>query len=191
MSDYIGVTAHFTSENTKEYALKVKKAKKNKGDGTITSTDGNISCGAACSYKYYKDTVIILSADANEGSTFIGWKPESPTCTGTDPCTVTIDKAKTVQAVFVGDYTLKVTAQGKKGGTGLVSSTPSGISCSPGSKVGCAATYPYAQPVTLSASPDARSTFLGWSPTNLCSGTGVCMVPMDKKRTVKAIFSGQ
>ena len=68
----------------------------------------------SCSYKYYKDTVVTLSAEANEGSTFIGWKPESPTCTGTDPCTVTIDKAKTVQAIFVGDYTLKVTSQSKK-----------------------------------------------------------------------------
>ena len=45
MTDYIGVTAHFTSENTKEYTFKVKKAKKNKGDGTVTSTDGNIDCG--------------------------------------------------------------------------------------------------------------------------------------------------
>jgi hypothetical protein len=103
---------------------------------------------------------------------------------------VTIDKAKTIQAIFVGDYSLKVTAQSKKKGTGLVSSTPSGISCSTGSKAGCAATYPYNDQVVLSASPNAGSTFLGWSPTSLCSGPGVCIVPMDKKRSVKAVFSG-
>ena len=51
MTDYIGVTAHFTSENTKEYTLKVKKAKKNKGDGIVTSNDGNINCGE-CLFLY-------------------------------------------------------------------------------------------------------------------------------------------
>jgi len=191
MTDDIEVAAHFVPYGTKEYNLKVKRVNKNQGDGVVTSNDGNITCGESCSSKYYKDTVVTLSALANDNSVFIGWKPETPTCTGTYPCTVTIDKAKTVQAIFVGDYTLKVVSQSKKGGTGLVSSTPSGISCSPGNKEGCAATYPYAEYVTLSVSPDAGSVFLGWSPANLCPGTGVCIVPMDKKRRVKAVFVGE
>jgi C1A family cysteine protease len=189
IADYIDVTAHFVPYGTKEYKLNVKKARKNKGDGTVMSTDGNINCGDACSYTYYGGTTVTLSASANQGSTFIGWSPETPTCTGTGSCIVTIDKAKTVQAIFVGDYALKVTAQSKKGGSGLVSSTPSGISCSPGSKVGCTAPYPYNEQVALSASPNAGSTFLGWSPAKLCPGTGVCIAPMDKKRSVKAVFS--
>jgi peptidoglycan/xylan/chitin deacetylase (PgdA/CDA1 family) len=191
MTDDTKVAAHLVPYGTKKYNLKVKKAKKNKGDGTVTSTDRNITCGDTCSYKYYKDSVITLSAEANEGSTFIGWKSEFATCISTDPCTITIDKAKTVQAVFVGDYTLKVTCQNKKGGTGLVSSTPSGISCSTISSTGCAATYPYTEYVALSASPDAGSTFLGWSPANLCPGTGDCSVQMDKKRNITAVFLGQ
>ena len=190
MTDDITVATHFVPYGTKEYKLKVKGVNKNQGDGMVISNDRNIDCGNTCSYTYYKDTVVTLSATPNQGSTFLGWKPETPTCTGTEPCTVSIDKATTVQALFVGDYMLKVIAQSKKGGTGLVSSTPSGISCSTGSTAGCEAFYGYGQEVTLSASADTGSTFLGWAPAKLCPGTGVCIVPMDKKRTVKAVFSG-
>ena len=188
------IYASLTSEEheaTKEHRLQIKKAKKNKGNGIVTSRDGNIICGYTCAYGYNKDIPVTLSATANEGSTFLGWKPDNLNCTGTDPCTLTMDKAKAVQAVFVGDYTLKVVNQSKNGGTGTVISIPIGINCTTGSKEGCTTTYPYAEQVVLSASPDSGSTFLGWAPTKLCSGTGVCIVPMDKKRSVKAIFSGQ
>jgi hypothetical protein len=180
----------------KQNKLKIKKVRKNRGDGVVTSNDGNINCGETCSHIYYKENVVMenivaLSAAANQGSTFTGWSPASLNCTGANPCTVSIDKAKTVQAVFVGDYRLKVVTQSKKGGTGTVTSIPSGISCPTGSKVGCETTYPYAEQVTLSASADSGSTFLGWNPAKLCPGTGSCTVPMDKKHTIKAVFSGQ
>jgi hypothetical protein len=191
MSGYNEVFAHFVSDETNEYKLKVKKAKKNGGDGVVTSNDGYIECGDICFHTYYKDTVVTLSAQANGSSTFIGWKPEALNCIGTGSCTVTLDKAKTVQAVFVGDYRLKVVNQSKKGGTGTVTTNPSGISCPTGSKVGCEATYPYAEQVTLSISADSGSTFLGWNPAKLCPGIASCTVPMDKKRTIKAVFSGQ
>ena len=191
MTDDITVATHFVPYGTKEYKLKVKGVNKNQGDGMVISNDKNIDCGNTCSYRYYKDTIVTLSATPNQGSTFLGWKPETPTCKGTETCTVSIDKATTVQALFVGDYMLKVIAQSKKGGAGLVSSTPSGISCSTGSTAGCEAFYGYGQEVTLSASADTGSTFLGWAPAKLCPGTGVCIVPMDKKRTVKAVFSRQ
>jgi hypothetical protein len=190
MTDDVTATAHFVTADTKKYKLKVKKKKKNGGDGSVTSNDGNITCGDTCSYSYYKDMVVTLSAEANETSTFIGWKPANLNCIGTDSCTVSIEKAKTVQAIFVGDYTLKVVSQSKKGGSGTVISIPMGISCSTGNAADCAASYGYGEEVTLSASADAGSTFLGWSPAKLCPGTGDCIVGMDKKRTVKAVFSG-
>lgn len=190
MSGYNEVFAHFVSDETNEYKLKVKKAKKNGGGGTVTSNDGYINCGDICFHTYYKDTVVTLSAVVNESSTFLGWKPDTLNCIGTGSCTVRLDKAKTVQALFVGDYRLKVVNQSKKGGTGIVTSNPSGISCPTGSKVGCEATYPYAEEITLSASADSGSTFLGWNPAKLCPVTGDCTVLMDKKRTIKAVFSG-
>lgn len=191
MTGHTKVTAHFVSDDTKEYKLKIKKIKKNSGDGTVTGNDGNIDCGHTCTHTYYKDTIVTLSATANDNSTFLGWKSGSLNCIGTDSCTVTIDKAKTVQATFVGDFKLKVVNKSRRGGTGLVSSTPSGISCSTGSSTGCEEPYGYGEEVTLSASADSGSTFLGWSPAKLCPGTGDCIVLMDKKRTVKAVFSEQ
>jgi hypothetical protein len=188
MTDDISVTAHFVPYGTNKYDLNVKQVHKNQGNGIVTSNDRNVDCGDICSNTYYKDTVVNLSAKAYTGSTFMGWKSESISCNGANPCTVIMDKVKTIQAIFVGDYALKINNQGKKGGSGLVSSTPSAISCSTESPAGCSATYPYAGQVTLFASPDAGSVFLGWAPASLCPGTGDCVILMDRKRTVKAVF---
>jgi len=185
------ITAHFVPYETKRYNLNIQRIKKNQGEGIVKSTDGNINCGHTCFYSYYKDTIVTLSAEANERSTFLGWRTESPTCAGTDICIVTIDKAKTVKAIFVGHYTLKVAHRTTKKGTGTVTSTPAGINCRTGSKEGCAFPFGYNEVVMLSASADTGSTFLGWYPSRLCQGTNVCTVPMNKKRSVKALFSGK
>jgi hypothetical protein len=84
-----------------------------------------------------------------------------------------------------------VVSQSKKEGTGTVTSTPSGISCSTGSSTGCEATYSYTEQVNLTASADSGSNFLGWNPAKLCPGTASCTVMMGSRRTIKAIFSGQ
>lgn len=178
------------SKPTKEYKLKVKKSKKNDGDGVVVSSDGLINCGVDCTYSYSQGTVITVSATANEGSTFVGWSPSSLNCVGTGSCQVTLDKAKRVKAIFVGDYTLEVVNDGKEGGSGTVASTPSGISCTTGTiTTGCELPYPFGETVTLSATADTGSTFLGWKSASLCPGTGPCVVTMDRRRTIKALFS--
>lgn len=190
MTDDNTVIAHFVLTESKQYKLKTKKARKNKGDGIITSNDGNINCGETCSYNYFGGTTVTLSAEANQGSTFIGWKSTTLNCIGTDPCTVKVDKAKTVQAVFVGDYGLRVVNQSKKGGTGTVTSSPTGINCITGNTTGCEALYGHGETVTLAALAEIGSVFVGWAPAKLCPGIGDCVVPIDKKRTIKAVFSG-
>jgi hypothetical protein len=67
-------------------------------------------------------------------------------------------------------------------GSGRVTSSPSGIDC--GST--CAASYPQGTTVSLTAQPDAGSSFVGW--TGACSGTGTCNVAMDAARSVSARF---
>jgi hypothetical protein len=77
-------------------------------------------------------------------------------------------------------YTLTV----DKVGSGTVTSSPSGISC--GSD--CGEAYVAGTVVTLTASPDASSTFGGWSGSG-CSGTGTCTLTMDAAKSVTATFT--
>src|SRR5207247_896664 len=76
------------------------------------------------------------------------------------------------------DKTLSVGTTGP--GTGSVQA--SGIDC-PGD---CSQSYAHGTQVTLTATPDAGSTFTGWSGD--CSGTGACVVTMDAARNVTAAF---
>ncbi len=73
-----------------------------------------------------------------------------------------------------------------KGGTGAgtVTSNPAGINC--GSV--CSVVASTGTPVTLTATPDAGVTLVGWSGGG-CSGTNSCTVPMNTATTVTATFS--
>ena len=185
------ISANFvvdTTGNAKKYTVKVSKTKKNNGDGVIASSDSVIICGDVCSQDYPNDSLVTLSAMANTGSTFTGWVSRSGICTGTDPCTITVDKAKTVKAIFVGDYQLNVVIKSKNGGSGSVRSG-SALSCSSESPSTCDYQYRFGGEVNLTPYANPGSTFLGWQPAKLCPGTGNCVVTMDRKRTVKAVFS--
>lgn len=109
------------------------------------------------------------------------------TCTKTEPCTVSVVKLTEGRAVIVGDHNLKVINKSKEGGSGTVTSTPSGITCSTGDPAGCEDFFAYNEEVTLSASADTGSTFIGWRPASKCPGTGDCTVTMNKKRTIMAV----
>jgi hypothetical protein len=179
------VVAHFVSNTSREYALTITRVHKKHGGGTVTSTDGNITCGDTCSRSYFHDAVIILSATADTGSTFLGWKPVSLRCEGTDPCQVTLDKKKSVKAIFQGPNKLTVVTTFKNGATGAVTNGDALINC-PGD---CEALYALNASVTLTATAGDGSTFTKWigSP---CKDqlTNVCTFTMDKNTTVKAIF---
>jgi hypothetical protein len=68
-------------------------------------------------------------------------------------------------------------------GSGTVTSSPAGIDC--GST--CSAGFAPATQVTLTATADASSTFLGWSGGG-CFGTSTCTVRMNTDKTVMATF---
>ena len=68
-------------------------------------------------------------------------------------------------------------------GTGSVSSSVGGIEC--GSS--CSAKFAPGTPVTLTATPQAGSTFAGWS--GACSGTGPCTVTSTITALVTAVFN--
>ena len=68
------------------------------GSGTVTSSPAGIDCGATCANGYTYGTQVTLTATATAGSVFTGWTGAG--CTGTGPCVVTMDAAKSVTATF-------------------------------------------------------------------------------------------
>ena len=87
---------------------------------------------------------------------------------------------KTIPAL-TQTYTLSVNKSGT--GTGMVTSSPAGISC--GSD--CTESYNSGTSVIFTASPDESSTFTGWS--GACSGTRTCSVTMNAAKSVIATFA--
>ena len=168
------VTATFT---LKTYALTAATA--GTGAGTITSTPAGINCGIDCTEIYNHGTVVTLAEAASTGSTFTGW---SGACTGTGPCSVTMDAAKSVTATFaLNTYTLSVAKAGT--GSGTVTSTPVGISCG----ADCSEVYSHGMVIMLSQTPTTGSTFAGWS--GACTGTGTCTVTMNAAKAVTATYT--
>ena len=173
MSAARAVTATFNPVPT--YTLTVSKT--GTGTGTVTSSPAGISCGADCSEAYASPTVVVLTAAAASGSTFTGW---SGACTGTGPCSVTMTAAKAVNANFASGVMLTVGLVGS--GTGVVTSSPAGISCG-GT---CVSGFPPNTIVKLSAAPAAGSGFRGWS--GACAGISPCSITMTQAKTVTATF---
>lgn len=83
-------------------------------------------------------------------------------------------------AVQSGAYSLLTVT---KTGAGTVASQPAGIVCG----ADCLGSFPTGSSVTLTATPTADSSFLGWS--GACSGMGNCVVTMSSAKSVTANFS--
>jgi uncharacterized delta-60 repeat protein len=152
-------------------------AKTGSGSGSVTSSPSGIDCGATCSAPFAARPVT-LNATPSAGSSFAGW---SGACSGTGPCTLSMNADQTVTARFESDKTLTLAKAGN--GTGTVSSSPAGISC--GSS--CVSSFRYETTVTLTASAAAGSSFAGWSGAG-CSGAGTCTVTLDADRSITASF---
>ncbi len=154
--------------------------KQGTGTGTVTSSPPGIDCGAACAARFDAGTTVTLIATAAAGSRFAGWSGGG--CAGTGACTVSA--TATVSARFDPVVSGAVLTVGLTGtGSGIVTSSPSGISCAPT----CTANFAAGTPVTLTAAPAGGSTFAGWS--GACSGTGPCVVVMSANQTVTAQFT--
>jgi fibronectin type 3 domain-containing protein len=69
-------------------------------------------------------------------------------------------------------------------GNGMVTSSPTGIRCPSNS---CSASYGTGSTVTLTAKPDKRWKFTGWS--GACSGPGECVIQLLNNQVVEATFS--
>jgi len=122
------------------------------GGGRVTSSPAGITCtSGTCTTTYQTGTNVTLTATATTGNVFTGW---SGACTGTTAnCAVAMGGDQNVTANFapVGSFhTLSVTVASTAGGTGTVTSSPAGISCTSGT---CSSTYANGTSVTLTVAP--------------------------------------
>ena len=181
-----GTTHTVCPFSDKPLTLKVGATRKRQGDGTIASSDGLIDCPGACQIGYNPGAMVTLTGKPSDLSTFLGWKPASLGCEGTDPCQVTMDKKKSIKAIFQGPNKLKVVTIFKNGATGTVTSGDTFINC----PTDCEESYRLSSSVSLTATP-TQGTFLKWTGTP-CKDepTNVCTFNIDKNSTVKAIFEG-
>lgn len=70
------------------------------GPGTVTSSPIGIDCPGDCSESYLSGTQVELTAAAVPDYVFAGWSGD---CAGNDTCIVTVDQARSVEALFVTD----------------------------------------------------------------------------------------
>lgn len=123
---------------------------------------------------YLPGTVVTLTAKANPGATFTGW---SGACSATGSCVVTMTSNATVTATFKAPFTLSVVIAGS--GSGTVTANPLGFS------------YTADTPVTLTAAPDAQSTFAGWGgASGACTGIALtCTLKVKGDDIITANFN--
>lgn len=170
------VTAVFTLNQ-----YQVTAAKAGNGLGQLTSIPAGLACGSDCTEFYAYGALVTINASADPSSTFAGW---IGACSGNTPvCTITIDTAKSVTAIFMlNQYAFTLNKSG--GSVGKVVSTPGGIDC--GNT--CTASYPHSTALILTATAATGSTFAGWQ--GACSGmVTTCMVTMDAAKAATALFS--
>ncbi len=150
------------------------------GGGSVTSAPAGITCGTDCEEDYRATTVVTLTAAPDANSDFWGW---TGPCTGAEPtCEVTLSAISGLAAIFnLKTYPLSVTKAGT--GTGTVTSAPGSINCG----THCSEAFDHGATVTLTASPEASSTFSGWS--GACTGAESCQVTLEEARSVTATFA--
>jgi phospholipase C len=84
------------------------------GSGSVASSPAGIdactSTGGTCSAVFSAGTGVTLTATPATGSTFTGWSGAS--CTGTSPCSVTVNSAESVDATFAAIAAARVSGSG-------------------------------------------------------------------------------
>lgn len=153
------------------------------GQGSVVSDPGTIDCPGTCSDIYPANAQVSLTAVPDAGRTFAYWQTpsllnhqKSGFCT-TDPvCEFSMGQSYDIDAVFTNPVSVALTGSG----SGRVQGW--NIDC-PGN---CADDQPADIDVTLTASADPGSLFLGWSGD--CSGIMLCQIAGGSGGDVTAEF---
>jgi len=195
MDDYRQVTATFRGPQLLDVFVTGVQG----GTGVVQISPSSTACanppgggpsnptGQLCSTLHRVGTVVLLDPTPSPDSVFVGW---TGACTGTGPCTVTMNDYRQVTATFRGPQVLDLFVTGVEGGAGVVQISPPSTVCAnpPGDGHLCTTTHRVGTPVLLEATPEPNSVFVGW--TGACTGIGPCTVTMDDSRQVTATFRG-
>jgi hypothetical protein len=167
------VAAQFVLESSLAVSI-VKKG----GSGFVKSIPSGIDCPeGACDSLYDTGSKIALTAVPDRRSRIVSWSV--PSCGAAATCSVTANADRSVSVTFgPSSYRLSASVNGQ----GHVTSTPAGIAC-PGK---CAASFPFAASVRLSARPAKGWRFAGWS--GACHGSASCAVKVRAAGVVHAVF---
>ena len=101
----------------------------------------------------------------------------------TDITSVFANTNVNIRAFTVPGVSYLLTVAKTGAGSGTVTSNPAGISCG----TDCSESYASATSVTLTATPSAGNTFVGWSGD--CTGSSTCVVSMTAAKNVTATFN--
>jgi hypothetical protein len=146
--------------------------------GHVGSSPGRISCSVgnagSCAELLPSGTSVTLNAVADDDAEFGSWGGDC--AGGAQSVTVVMTSNRSCVATF--NPLLRVTVTG----SGTVTSSPAGISCSPS----CIKDFAVGTVVTLSAAPAPGRVLTGWSGD--CTGTGDCVVTMSAAHAVGADF---
>ena len=218
-------TCSFVLNEDKKATATFKKAKftltvnKNIGTGgsvkfkeSDDTSDNYANCGSTCGNNYPYKTTVQFTAKANIGFGFVTWSGCNPVPNYPDQCTVTLDGAKTVTALFerktvaltVRKHTsfwdqrksaqCAKTHSGDKVGGYTVSNPSSSQTCT---TADCSI-YGKGEIVSLSAVPYEGYEFTGWTegkdtPLTIkaCEGLDTCQVTLDQNKDVTANFKAK
>ncbi len=137
------------------------------GAATFAVTVNVIGSGGAATFAV---TVNVIGSGTLTGRLAVGAATADPVPANNVAIVSTPVSAALLRAVVTGT------------GNGLLTSSPSGLSC-PGT---CASLFPSNATVRLNAAASPGSVFTGWS--GACTGTGACVITMDKAQAVTATF---
>ena len=174
--------------------LTVTASPASRGTGTITSNPAGISCAVSdaatsgtCSGAFATGSVVTLTQVPGQQSIFQGWGGD---CVGS-PCQVTMTSARIGEVTYRVPPPGIVSVLGTGTGTGIVTSAPSGISCTiiAGVTSGiCSASFTAGATVVLTGAGTANGSFDGFS--GACTGASCAIaVATGTTSSVSAAFT--
>jgi ELWxxDGT repeat protein len=175
--------------------LDVMPASIESGHGRVVVSPGDFACSvgdppASCSHTFTPGTTVTLTASADPDSKFLGWDFACAPATG-PTCTVTLDGSQQVGARFLGPRYLYLMPAGVESGHGRVVVSPGDFACSVGDPpASCTHTFAPGTTVTVTASADPDSKFLGWDFACAAATGPTCTVTLDGSQEVGARFLG-